>query len=161
MIVLSDASIMIDLECVGAVLLLPSLCECEILEVVLEEYKSPKQPDLVERILNSGIKVVHADMEILDKALRVKAEGLSEPDKMIYVYASETDRTVLTGDKALREVCENNSINCHGLIWLMENFVECGLVEPAEICRWIPIISKMGRRLPPVELQRLRTKLNC
>ena len=161
MIVLSDASILIDLECVGVIHLLPLLCECEILEVVLEECRSPKQPDLVEKILNSGIKVISADMEILNKALQVKSETLSKPDKMIYVYASENSRIVLTGDRALREICENNSVQCHGLIWLMENFATHNLVNPVDICSWFSTFSRMGRRLPVVEIKRLKDKFKC
>ncbi|ADD67423.1 conserved hypothetical protein [Denitrovibrio acetiphilus DSM 12809] len=161
MVLLSDASIIIDLEYVNALDHLPKVCECEVLDVVLEECDSPKQPGLVDKIYNSDIKVIETSMSLLKKAILFDAKHLSQQDKMIYMYAVENLRTVLSGDKALRNTCKENDIECHGLIWLMREFAEKGLVIPEEICKWFPIFRKLGRRLPSDSITELQAKLGC
>ncbi|MBC7964186.1 MAG: hypothetical protein H7Y05_14730 [Steroidobacteraceae bacterium] len=53
MILLTDTSILIDLEYVGGIAVLPRIAPCEILDVVLDECEHESQPGLVQNIKQS------------------------------------------------------------------------------------------------------------
>lgn len=161
MILISDASILIDLGFVDGIYLLPKLGECEVLDLVLMECEHPSQPDLVRTVKESGIVVIPVLQALLDEATSLQAKFLSVQDKLTLCYATHRNGIVLAGDRPLRDMCQEIGIECKGAIWIVEEAHRQGLISREELCRWVSVWPTVGRRLPKIELERLRQVLGC
>ena len=161
MILISDASILIDLGFVDGIDILPKLGECEVLDLVLMECEHPSQPTLVQTVKDSGISVIPVSQALLFEAAFLQEKFLSVQDKLTLCYASHRNGIVLAGDRPLREKCQESGIEYRGAIWIIEEAHRQGLVHPIELCRWISVWPTVGRRLPKAELERLRHMLKC
>ncbi len=160
MILLADTSILIDLEYVGGIDVLPQLAPCEVLDVVLAECEHGEQPDLVEKIIRSGITVVETTFKLAERATAMRRRGVSTNDMMTVCYALEHDRVVLAGDRPLRERCEEEGVEFRGSIWIVEEAYRHGLVAAVELLRWLSVWPTVGRRLPQEEIEKLRQMLS-
>ena len=161
MILISDANILIDLGFVDGIGLLPKLGKCEVLDLVLMECEHPSQPELVRTVKESGIFVIPVSQALLNEASSLQARQLSVQDKLTLCYASHCNGTVLTGDRPLREKCQESDIEYRGAFWIIEEAHQQGLISPKELCRWISVWRTAGRRLPKAELDRLHQVLSC
>lgn len=161
MILISDASILIDLGFVDGIEVLPKLGTCEVLDLVLMECEHESQPDLVAAIKKSRISVIPVSDALLKEANSLQAKLLSLQDKLTFCYAANTNRIVLAGDRPLRDKCQEAGIEFKGTIWVVEEAHRKGLVQPTELCRWLTLWPSVGRRLPPKELDRLYHLLKC
>lgn len=161
MILISDASILIDLGYVDGIDLLPRLGECEVLDLVLLECEHPSQPDLVRTVRESGISVIPVTQALWDETSSLHAKQLSGQDKLTLCYAANRNGVVLAGDRPLREMCQASGIEYRGAIWIVEEAHRQGLINQEELCRWISVWPAVGRRLPKAELERLRQMLGC
>lgn len=160
MILLADTSILIDLEYVGGIEVLPQLAPCEVLDVVLAECEHGDQPELVEKIIRSGITVVETTFELAERATAMRRRGVSTNDMMTVCYALEHDRVVLAGDRPLRERCKEEGIEFRGSLWIIEEAHRHGLVAAVELLRWLSVWPTVGRRLPQEEIEKLRHMLS-
>jgi len=160
LILLADARILIDLEYVGGIDVLPQLAPCEVLDVVLAECEHGEQPDLVEKIIRSGITVVETTFKLAERATAMRRRGVSTNDMMTVCYALEHDRVVLAGDRPLRERCEEEGVEFRGSIWIVEEAYRHGLVAAVELLRWLSVWPTVGRRLPQEEIEKLRQMLS-
>lgn len=159
MILLADTNILIDLEYVGGIGVLPRLAPCEILDVVLAECENEKQPLIMEHIEQSGITVIKTNRELVSMASALRQGGTSTYDMMTFCHAREHGHTVLTGDRPLRERCREEGVDYRGSFWVVEELYRKGLLEPAELLRWLTVWPQVGRRLPKAELEILRQLL--
>lgn len=161
MILLADANIIIDMECVGAIEILARIAPCHVLDVVLEECDHESQPDLVRNVRNSGITVVETTNSLVEDAAKRRSGKISTTDMMHICYAQEHGHVVLAGDRPLRERCAEEGVMVRGSIWIVEEAYRLALVERIELCRWLKVWPIVGRRLPIEELRRLRQQLQC
>lgn len=159
MILLADTSVLIDLEHVGGIALLPRIAPCEILDVVLAECESHRQPDIVRHIEEAGITVIETGKELVVRAGSLRKGGVSTNDMMTVCYAQEHGHVVLACDRPMRERCADLAVICRGSIWIVEEVHRLGLRAPVELLRWLAVWPEVGRRLPPEELARLRQRL--
>lgn len=161
MILISDASILIDLGFVDGIEVLPKLGVCEVLDLVLMECEHVSQPGLVQSIKDTGITVVPVSHDLLREASSLHAKLLSVQDKLTFCYAKNMKRLVLAGDLPLRDKCQESGVEYRGSIWIVEEAYRQGFVEPSELCRWLSVWPSVGRRLPSKELARLKCLLKC
>jgi len=161
LILLSDANVLIDLGYVNGIGLLPSIAGTEVLDIVLQECEHPNQPGLIEEVKASGITVVTVEMDWLAAANRYKNGLLSLQDRLNIHYAKEFERTLLAGDRPIREMCRQESIDIKGSLWLVDEVLKRGLVAPSELLRWLEVWPEKGRRLPKEEMKRLESKLRA
>jgi hypothetical protein len=127
---------------------------------VLAECEHGDQPELVQKIIRSGITVVETSFELAEKATAMRRRGVSTIDMMTLCYAREHDRVVLAGDRPLRERCEKEGIEFRGSIWIVQEAHRLELVNAVELLRWLSIWPTVGRRLPPEEIEKLRQRLS-
>lgn len=160
MILLSDAGILIDFAFVDSIELLPRLGQCEILDLVLLECEHPSQPDLVQRVKDSGISVIEATAALIAEANAMHSGGLSLNDRLTLCHGRRHRHVVLVGDRILRERCAAEGIEYRGVFWLVEEANRLSLVAPQELCCWLTVWPKVGLRLPAEELKRLQELLN-
>lgn len=160
MILLADTSILIDLEHVGGIAVLPRIAPCEILDVVLAECEHASQPELVQNIKQAGITVVETSFDLASRASVSRWGGVSTIDMMTLCHAKECGRTVLAGDRPLRERCKAEGVEFRGSIWIVEEAHNNGLVAAVELLRWLSVWPTVGRRLPQEEIVRLRKMIS-
>lgn len=156
MILVSDANVLIDLGYVGGIHILPQLAEAEVLDLVLLECEHPSQPNLIEDVKAAGIKVITVEQDWIDGADEYSGEGvLSLEDRVNIFYARTFERTLLTGDMPIREVCTREGIDIRGSFWIVREAFERGVVPADELLRWLQVWPQKGRWLPKDELKKI------
>lgn len=144
MVVVSDTSVLIDLE--RASLLMPSFRLRFGFAV----------PDLLyERELKSfggeGLRKCGLRVEALDSAgvalaiqYRRSRPGLSLPDTFALALAKSHGWTLLTGDAELRQVAEHEHVTCHGVLWLLDRMLEEKVVDRPALHAGLQAMSSLA-----------------
>ena len=164
-VVVSDTSVLIDLE------------RGSLLEAAFRLPFSFAVPDLLyeqelkaeggARLCELGLQIAELDGDGVATALtyRRRAPALSLPDCFALALATQGNWTLLTGDSALRKLAQALSVDCHGVLWLLDEMLSAHAATPQALHRGLLAISEHPRcRLPKFEVrQRLdlfSTKLN-
>ena len=161
MILLSDANVLIDLGYVSGLWVLAQLGQVEVLDVVLEECKHPRQPTLVDDICQAGIQVVTVPHEWPALARPYQTRALSFQDVLCLYYAKTFQRSLLTNEKPLRQCCQQQQVLVHGTLWIVRSAYEQGLASPTSLCTWLTILAEQNRRLPQQDVASLRQLIGC
>ena len=139
--------------------MLPQLAPTEVLDVVLAEVDNPHQPHIANRLRSAGAVIVPTELSWIAASRAYHVPGLSDADTLGLYYALTHVRVLLAGDRKLRTSAEAVGIEVHGSLWLVEELHAQGLVPLAELVRWLDEWPRLGRRLPPREVARLRSRL--
>ena len=127
MILVSDTSVLIDLE------------RCGLLETIFALPHEFAVPDVLyhremkgawgERLVGLGLRVEEISSEGVEQALRYRSErrAISLADSFALVLAKEREWFLLTGDGQLRELAGGENIECHGVLWLLDLMEEAGI----------------------------------
>lgn len=161
MILLSDANVLIDLGHVQGLDILCQLETVEVLDVVLEECDHPSQPELTTKILKAGIQLIETKVEWLQAAKAYRQGNLSSPDLLNFYYAKTYKRLLLTNEKPLRTLCQQQNVAVHGTLWVIQEAYQRRLSTPATLCRWLETLSNLDRRLPKQVINQLKNTLGC
>lgn len=159
MILLSDANVLIHLAAVGGLWVLPHLEATEVLDAVLSECSHPSHPGLIEEVRAAGIRIVESQVGWLLGSMELGTAKISAIDALVLYYSRMNKRIVLTNDKPMRQACARLELEARGTIWIINECANKALVEPAELIRWIDILSDPKYRLPLDELRRQRNRL--
>jgi hypothetical protein len=150
---------LIDLDRVGGVEVLPKVGPTEVLDVVLAEVDNPHQPYIANRLRSAGAVIVPTELSWIAASRAYHVPGLSDADTLGLYYALTFGRVLLAGDRKLRISAEAINVEVHGSLWLVEELHAHGLVPPVELIRWLDEWPRLGRRLPPREVARIRSQL--
>ena len=92
-----------------------------------------------------------------------RRKSLSLPDSFALALARINAWMLLSGDRGLRELAEEEEVRCHGVLWLLDRMFEYRVIDPAELCAGLGKIAAHPRcRLPKSELRkRLLTYSVC
>lgn len=161
MILVSDASVLIDIGYVDGLHILPAIAPVEALDVVLLECDDPRQPGLLDAIRNAGIQEVSVEAEWVAEARVLRNGDLSLADALGFYYAKQRGHTLLATDRPLRERCISEGVEVHGTLWIAQQALAQSLVDPQDICEWLRIWGRVESRLPNGEVQALKAKLGC
>jgi len=161
LILLSDANVLIDLGHVQGLDILCQLETVEVLDVVLEECDHPSQPELTTKILKAGIQLIETKVEWLQAAKAYRQGNLSSPDLLNFYYAKTYKRLLLTNEKPLRTLCQQQNVTVHGTLWVIQEAYQRRLSTPATLCRWLETLSNLDRRLPKQVINQLKNTLGC
>lgn len=155
-VLVSDTSVLIDLE-IG-----------ELLEAAFRLPFAFAVPDLLyERELKSrdggrlrelGLQVAELDGAGVADAVeyRKRVPELSLPDCFALALAGRYDWTLLTGDAKLRRLAQAIAIDCHGLLWLLNEMFSAGATTPQALHDGRLAVSEHPRsRLPRAEVRQL------
>jgi len=76
-------------------------------------------------------------------------KGFTFPDKSILFLAKQNSFTVLSGEKKMKTWCETNSLESHGVLYVLSNLIEHGihnskfvadkLSDLIEFNQWLPL----------------------
>jgi len=67
-------------------------------------------------------------------------KSLSETDKSVLFIANKMNACVLSSDKILRNCAKNKGIECHGMIWVFDKFVEKGILTKKEASKKLNLL---------------------
>jgi hypothetical protein len=68
------------------------------------------------------------------------------------VVARAENGILVTGDAALRDAADEEDIEVHGTLWVVDALVDTGTVEPPEAARALQLMMEADRRLPEDEV---------
>ena len=155
MVVVSDTSVLIDLE--RASLLTPSLRLRFGFAVPDLLYERELKPFGGEDLLKRGLRVEALDSAGVAQAIEYQRSNprLSLPDTFALALAKSNGWTLLTGDAELRHVAEREQVACHGVLWLLDRMLEERVVSRPALHAGLQAMSRHPRcRLPRLEVQR-------
>ena len=132
-VLVSDTSVLVDLE-------RGSLLEAS--------FRLPFQfavPDLLyerelknyggDELIRLGLAVEELDGDGVQRALayRQQAPALSLPDCFALALAQTRSWILLSGDGALRQFAANEAVECHGVLWLLDEMHDASVVSVREL----------------------------
>jgi len=157
-VLVSDTSVLIDLDrssLVGAAFHPPFVFTVPDL-LYERELRAHGGPDYI----SMGLRVEELDGEQVALALgcRHRRPSLSLPDSFAFALAKTNSWMLLSGDRALRELAEEETVACHGVLWLLDRMFEHQTVARNELHAGLEKLAAHPRcRLPKAEIrQRLR-----
>ncbi len=146
-LLVSDANILIDLEIGG---LIPSLFSLDHQYSIPDVIYYEELVDQHSHLLDMGLIVKESD-EIKVKRVEELVVQYPKPgrnDIFALVLAAAENCPLLTGDQALREAAENENVQVHGTIWLINEMVRTGKISVPVARNAYQEMRKHGRRLP-------------
>ena len=132
-VLVSDTSVIIDLERGD---LIEPVFRLDYEFVVPDLlYEQELRPHGGERLLELGLGTVELDEHGVDSALRQRKQvrSLSLPDVFAYTLARLNDWVLLTGDGPLRALAERTNVECHGVLWVLDELETADLVDASRL----------------------------
>ena len=154
-VLVSDTSVLIDLDrgsLVEPTFRLPF--EFTVPDLLYErELKDHGGPELIRL----GLRVEELDGDEVSIALSYlrRRRSLSLPDSFALALAKTNAWTLLSGDRELRELAEEEGIACHGVLWLLDRIFEHRVIDRSDLCAGLDKIAAHPRcRLPRSEVRK-------
>ena len=151
----SDTSVLIDLDrgtLVEATFRLPF--EFTGPDLLYErELREHDGPDFVRL----GLRIAELDGDGVSLALRYrrKRRPLSLPDSFALALAKTNAWTLLSGDRELRELAEEEEVRCHGVLWLLDQMFEQRVIDLDDLRAGLgKIVAHPRCRLPKPEIRK-------
>ena len=152
-VLVSDTSVLIDLErgsLIEAVFRLS--CEFSVPDLLYDrELKGYNGPQLVAL----GLFVEALDGEGVDRALayRQQEPALSLPDAFALSLAKAKGYVLVTGDQTLKNMAGMEGVECHGVLWMLDQMNDEGAATMQVLHDGLQAISGHPRcRLPRREV---------
>ena len=154
-VLVSDTSVLVDLErgsLVEPVFRLPF--EFTVPDLLYErELREHGGPEFVRL----GLRVEELDGNGVSLALGHlrKRRALSVPDSFALALAKTNGWMLLTGDRGLRELADEEAVRCHGVLWLLDRMFEHGVTSQEQLYVGLGKIAAHPRcRLPKGEIRK-------
>lgn len=152
-ILVSDTSVLIDLERGELISCAFKLSATFAVPDVL--YERELRDHGGEDLVKLGLKVESLDGDGVALAMRhMQAQRrLTVADSFALALAKQNRWTLLTGDGPLRELAKAEGVDCHGLLWLLDEFETQGAATYVQLHTGLEGISTHPRcRLPKGEI---------
>lgn len=108
-------------------------------------------------LLRLGLRIEELDSTGVACALRYRSKQplISLPDSFALALAARNTWTLLTGDGALRRLANEEQVDCHGVLWLLDRMFEVSATSTNELYSGLEAISTHPRcRLPKAEIRK-------
>lgn len=148
-----DATVLIDI-CHGGILseTLTMLVVCHSPDLVCAEVNETSIPELESMGL-----VAHelSGAEILKLQMATASyPGLTHKDVAALRLAVEKQAILLTGDRRLAHYAQQEKVEAHGVLWILDHLVEGRLISPERATEALEAIQKHGSWLPEDECKK-------
>jgi len=146
-LLISDANILIDLEegrLIDELFKLPF--EFGIPDILFtEELEDEHRP-----LIGMGLQLKELSADTMEFALTLTAKytKASRNDCFALALATQENCPLLTGDRALRDAAETESVVVNGTLWLVDLMVRQGLIDIVRARESYEAMKDAGRRLP-------------
>lgn len=106
-----------------------------------------------ERLRFCGLQIVDLEPGQVSDIYELAREhrGLSYRDLSAFVLARDTHSVLVTGDGHLRTMAEENDIECHGTLWMLDALVEGGILKGPRAADAVRTMQTNNRWLPKAE----------
>ena len=154
-VLVSDTSVLIDLK--RGSLLEASFCLAFRFVVPDLLYKRELKDWGGEDLIQLGLVIEHLDGDGVSLALayRKRMPALSLPDCFALALAQIRSWILLSGDSALNRLASDEAVECHGVLWLLDQMYEANVVSIRELYDGLTAMSQHPRcRLPKAEIRR-------
>ena len=152
-LLVSDSSVLIDLERGG---LLEATFQCELSMVVPDLlYERELKEFNGQYLMQLGLSVTELTPDELTYAQETETQQpkLSLVDCFALSCARRQNHILLAGDGLLRKVAAADSVDCKGLLWLLDQMIASGKISMTQLCDGLTRISQDRRcRLPKAEV---------
>jgi predicted nucleic acid-binding protein len=140
----------------------------EVAELIREMFQLPETfavPDILflEELVEHhpelpgfGLQVLQMPEEVIQDGTRLRGR-YSRPstnDLLALALAKYQHCPLLTGDGHLRRAAEQEQIEVHGTLWLLESLLEAGHIDFARLELVYARLREVNRRLPWDDVQR-------
>ena len=118
---------------------------------------------LGDRLQASGLGIVELTPEELSRAtsLRRQTKVISTPDAFAFVLAQSRCGTLLTGDRALRDLGVEQGVKIRGLLWVIAELNRIGVTDASALhAALTPIFAHPRSRLPKAKVRNLLASLS-
>lgn len=154
-VLVSDTSVLIDLEqgsLLEASFRLP--VRFTVPDLLYErELKNWRGPELMR--LGLAVEELDGDAVTCALAYRQRVRALSLPDCFALALARTRSWILLSGDRALRLLAEHEGVECHGVLWVIDEMHTAAAASVQELYDGLAKISRHPRcRLPKLEIRR-------
>lgn len=160
-IAITDANVFIDLIEIDTLHLLFELpYKIHTTTFVIDELIDIQKEQVDKYINNNLLNVRGFDSAQVDHLQQVATHyrKLSETDVSVLVYAREINGTLLTSDNPLRKAAQKMNLNVHGMLWLLDEWVNHGLLSPTKATTHLIYLMSVNMRLPTAECVQLLGK---
>lgn len=153
-VLVSDTSVLIDLErgtLIQACFELPyRFCVPDVLyDRELKDYGGAELVTLGLEVIESNETITKTATDYARKKL-----ALSAPDSFSLALASSNDWCLLAGDGELRKMANSLGVECHGVLWVLDELHMKKLSQPQRLFDALTAISSHTRcRLPKAEVR--------
>lgn len=154
-LLISDANILIDMDCGGLLHRMFELAhDFAVLDVLFEEELREQHPELP----GLGLGVISLDEVGVADGEQLSNEysnnGASRIDLLSLALARQQNCPLLTGDRRLREICDEIGHPVNGTLWLMGELHAAGQIDHDQAKAAYESMKDQGRRLPWPEVDR-------
>lgn len=154
-LVVSDASVVIDMVNGGlAVAMFALPLTFAVPDLMFEEELEPHIPGLREM----GLQVLEIGSEGIGYVDGLVGSGRPLPgahDLYALALAKQESCMLLTADKLLRRLAEEEDIAVHGTLWLVKQLIDGGYVTKADARQAFQLMLDNGSWLPQAEILQL------
>lgn len=154
-IVINDTNILIDLYNTGLIKHCHRLpLEMRTLDYVIEEVIEPDQKEAMQALVNEGtLTVAPLSPEDNEETYRLFVSNMTQSnlsvlDYAVIVYARRHVCTILTGDRKMRIYAEAEGLEVSGIFYLVDLFVNEGIVSYDEMVTHLRLLALSNVRLP-------------
>jgi len=147
----TDANIFIDLIHLDLVESFFSLnyefhTSYEIYEELKEIQKTVINPFKIKNQL-----LIQTPTLIKAEDLKIPTSKLSSSDVSAILLALQLSSKILSGDRMLKKVAEENNIEVHGILWVIEAIMNAKIISKDTACQKAELLMKVNKRLPTDE----------
>jgi len=145
-----DTNLWIDLDIAG---LLDEAFQLDIdwlaPDIVIEELDEPQGSELTKRgLVSHELDSEHVGSVI---GLTERYPQLSVQDVFALATAKVLDALLVTGDRHMRHAARENGLRYHGVLWVLDEMLEAGLIPPSRAAEALGRMLAEGSRLPERE----------
>jgi len=147
LLIISDASVLIDIECGELTSAMFSLSwQFAVPDILFDEELSERH----RHLLDFGLISKSMSGELVGEAyvLRQRYAKTSVNDLLALTLAKSENCQLLTGDKALRDVANELNVEVHGTLWLVEQMLREGKITTDVARAAFERMRHSGSRLP-------------
>jgi predicted nucleic acid-binding protein len=158
LLLVSDANVLIDIECGNLTRELFALpFQFAIPDVLFEEELQKRHSNLIEL----GLKKLSLKPEYVQRISEL-AQTYRKPSRLdlfALSLAQQERATLLTGDADLRKAAEAEKVSCHGTIWLVCQLVEFNIISLPLAEMAFMKMKEAGSRLPEERIRQEISKM--
>lgn len=154
LVLVSDTSVLVDLhrgEILAVALRLPF--EFAVPDLLYERELRDRKAPAVEGLL-TVMSLDEAGVELAAEYRR-REPRLSLPDAFALALAKIGGHTLLAGDAALRAAADEEAVECHGVLWVLDQLDSSGIATASVLHAALTAIAGHPRcRLPRSEVRK-------